>query len=88
MFDHDRSATRGEMATRRLIVFRHATVLGNAPAHALFDRVRIWRHHHGERVPIGDAQLEQVAPARSFANYEITIDREAWPALVDIIEPC
>jgi CRISPR-associated protein Csd2 len=36
MFEHDRSAARGEMASRKLIVFKHATALGKAPAHALF----------------------------------------------------
>ena len=36
MFEHDRSAARGEMATRKLIVFGHASALGNAPAHKLF----------------------------------------------------
>ena len=38
MFEHDRSAARGEMSTRGLYVFRHDSELGNAPAHALFDR--------------------------------------------------
>jgi CRISPR-associated protein Csd2 len=47
MFEHDRSAARGEMATRKLIVFRHATALGNAQAHSLFDRVKTWRVHQG-----------------------------------------
>ena len=41
MFEHDRSATRGEMATRRLIVFEHESPLGNAPAHRLFERVSV-----------------------------------------------
>ena len=43
MFDHDRSAARGEMAPRRLIAFRHASALGNAPAHRLFERVSVRR---------------------------------------------
>ena len=43
MLDHDRSAARGEMAARRLIVFRHASALGNAPAHKLFDLVKVAR---------------------------------------------
>ncbi len=45
MFEHDRSAARGEMATRKLIVFRHASALGNAHAHELFERVKTWRVH-------------------------------------------
>ena len=43
LFEHDRSAARGEMATRKLIVFRHASALGNAPAQDLFRRVETWR---------------------------------------------
>jgi CRISPR-associated protein Csd2 len=41
MFEHDRSAARGEMSTRGLYVFKHASELGNAPAHALFDRLTV-----------------------------------------------
>ena len=40
MFEHDRSAARGEMAARKLIVFEHESAMGNAPAHVLFDAVR------------------------------------------------
>lgn len=39
MFEHDRSAARGEMATRGLYVFKQHSELGNAPAHSLFDRI-------------------------------------------------
>ncbi len=53
MFEHDRSAARGEMATRKLVVFRHATALGNAPAHELFERVKTWRVHKGSQHAIG-----------------------------------
>lgn len=61
MFEHDRSAARGQMTTRRLIVFKHESRLGNAPAHQLFDLVR------AERVNGGDA------PARSFEDYRIVL---------------
>ena len=54
MFDHDRSAARGEMATRKLVVFRHNSALGNAPAHKLFERVKTWRVYKGSRHEIGD----------------------------------
>src|ERR1700724_414994 len=54
MFDHDRSAARGEMATRKLVVFRHNSALGNAPAHKLFERVKTWRVYKGSRHAIGD----------------------------------
>ncbi len=85
MFEHDRSAARGEMAARKLIVFRHESALGNAHAGALFDRVRHWRRVDDENRPIG-ARLDNLPPARAFDDYAITIDRENLPAGVEIIE--
>jgi CRISPR-associated protein Csd2 len=73
MFEHDRSATRGEMATRKLIVFEHESPLGNAPAHALFSRIKA-----GLRDPS--------KPPRSFEEYEITVDRDGLPAGVTLHE--
>ena len=61
MFDHDRSASRGTMAPQALLVFEHSSVLGNAPAHKLFDRVQV-------------AAKPGVAVARSFADYDLTVD--------------
>lgn len=72
MFDHDRSAARGEMATRGLIVFQHDSELGNAHAHSLFDRVRI-RRKEGVEVP------------RAFSDYEVSIDESGMPAGVKMI---
>jgi CRISPR-associated protein Csd2 len=86
MFEHDRSAARGEMATRKLLVFRHASALGNAPAQALFKRVKTWRVFQGERRAIGDERLDNAPPARSFADYAITVDREGLPEGVEVIE--
>jgi len=86
MFEHDHSAARGEMATRKLIVFRHASALGNAPAHALFDRVKTLRVHKGIRHEIGDEALDTAPPARSFSDYAITIDRDGLPAGVEVLE--
>ncbi len=86
MFEHDRSAARGEMATRKLIVFRHATALGNAHASALFDRIRTFRSIRGELYPVGDARTDNAAPARAFSDYAITIDREGLPEGVEILE--
>jgi CRISPR-associated protein Csd2 len=63
MFDHDRSAARGEMAARKLIVFKHADALGNAPAHTLFDRVKVDR-----------VQGESGSPAAAYSDYSIIID--------------
>ncbi len=67
MFDHDRSAARGEMATRKLILFRHAGALGNAPAHKLFELVTCHRTTGAEH------------PARRFSDYEIRFDPAAVP---------
>lgn len=65
MFEHDRSAARGEMATRGLYVFSHDSELGNAHAHALFDRLAVQR--------TGGA----AAPAREFNAYSVTYDGQA-----------
>ena len=65
MFEHDRSAARGEMSTRGLYVFSHDSELGNAHAHALFDRLTVARS--------GDA----ASPAREFAAYSVAFDGEA-----------
>jgi CRISPR-associated protein Csd2 len=73
MFEHDHSAARGMMATQKLIVFKHDTALGNAPSHRLFDLVKI------EKKP-------EVAVARKFADYDVTLDRAALPAGVEVIE--
>ncbi|MBL8289157.1 MAG: type I-C CRISPR-associated protein Cas7/Csd2 [Rubrivivax sp.] len=65
MFEHDRSAARGQMSTRGLYVFEHESELGNAHAHALFDRLAAGR--------TGDA----AGPARDFGAYSITFDGRA-----------
>ena len=72
MFDNDRSAARGLMSAQKLIVFRHDSELGNAPANKLFDLVKV------EKNP------ETVA--RSFADYKITIDRNSLPTGITIEE--
>ncbi len=61
MFEHDRSAARGEMATRGLYVFEHECELGNAPAHALF-----------ARLVAAPKSPEQIA--RGFDAYSVTFD--------------
>ena len=86
MFEHDRSAARGEMATRKVIGFRHDGKFGNAPAHALFDRIKVWRNVGGETRLIGDKRLDNLPPARAFSDYAVTIDREGLPDGVEVIE--
>ena len=72
MFEHDRSAARGEMSTRGLFVFQHDSELGNAHAHSLFDRVRI------------QAKPGVTAP-RGFADYEVSVDDAALPHGVTLL---
>ena len=86
MFEHDRSAARGEMAARKLVAFEHDSALGNAPAHELFERVVIDRVSAGEIYPIGDKRLDNASPARRFCDYRVTIDRENLPDGVTIRE--
>ena len=73
MFEHDRSAARGLMSTRKLVVFKHQDALGNAPAHALFEAVKV-------------AKKPEVAVPRAFGDYSITIDRQAVPGTVEVTE--
>jgi CRISPR-associated protein Csd2 len=86
MFEHDRSSARGEMTTRKLVVFRHASVLGNAHAHDLFARVRAWRVRSGARHVIGDQLPYDWPAARSFRDYAITVERDGLPNGVEILE--
>ena len=67
MFEYDRSAARGNMAVRELIVFKHASELGNAPAYKLFDTVSVKRK-------------EGVVTARSYNDYEVEVAGEKLPA--------
>lgn len=86
MFEHDHSAARSEMATRKLIVFRHASAMGNAPAHALFDLVRIGRNIDGVYRDVDDPSIGNYPPARKYADYAVQIDRANLPGEVEIIE--
>ena len=64
MFEHDRSAARGEMSTRGLYVFKHDSELGNAPAYALFERLQVKPKESG-------------AVARSFDAYSVAFDGQS-----------
>jgi CRISPR-associated protein Csd2 len=86
MFEHDRSAARGEMAARKLVAFEHSCALGKAPAHELFERVVVEREHDGDVYPIGDKRLDNLPPARRSSDYRVTIDHEALPDGVTIHE--
>jgi len=71
MFEHDRSAARGLMSTRGLYVFEHESPLGNAPAHALFERVSV-------------TQKDPAKPARAFSDFEVKVSADALPAGVKL----
>ena len=72
MFEHDRSAARGVMSSRKLFVFKHDSELGNAPAHTLFEKVSVKR-------------IDGSKPARVFSDYDVAIDSK-MPAGVELIE--
>lgn len=72
MFEHDHSAARGQMATRKLLVFKHDSELGNAPAHKLFDMVKVEQKKN---------------PPRDFSDYEIRVpDQSKMPKGVTLEE--
>ena len=70
MFEHDRSAARGEMSTRGLYVFKHDSELGNAHAHKLFERIRA---------------KKKVDVPRNFSDYDVAVDESAMPAGVKLL---
>lgn len=72
MFDIDRSAARGLMSAQKLIVFKHDSELGNAPAHKLFDLVKV------------EKKSQNVA--RSFSDYSVTINKDNLPNGVAVEE--
>jgi len=74
MFDHDHSAVRGKMNARKLIVFKHESALGNAPAYKLFDLVMVKR------------VTDVIKPPRAFADYEVSISKTKIPKGITIEE--
>ena len=66
MFENDHSAARGKMCVRELIVFKHDSELGNAPAHKLFDTVKVCR-------------VNTSAVARSYSDYAVEVDMASVP---------
>jgi CRISPR-associated protein Csd2 len=73
MFEHDRSAARGQMSTQKLIVFKHENALGNAPAHKLFDRVTVTLNDSGK-------------PPRAFSDYTVAVNTEKLPNGISVEE--
>ena len=73
MFEHDHSAARGKMASRKLVVFKHDSDLGNAPSHQLFELVKVSRR-------------AEANPPRSYRDYVVEIDTANAPSGVTVIE--
>ena len=71
MFETDHSAARGKMAVRKLIIFKHDSELGNAPAHKLFDAVQVKR-------------LDESVPARTYSDYTVTVNEASIPSGVTV----
>lgn len=71
MFEHDRSAARGEMTTRKLVVFRHDSAYGNAPAHELFARLSV---------------TPKATPPRGYGDFEVKLDKEGLPSGIAVEE--
>ena len=75
MFEHDRSAARGEMASRKLFLFKHESAMGNAPAHKLFETIVVDR-----------LTTEADGPARAFTDYNVLVKHDALPTGVTLQE--
>jgi CRISPR-associated protein Csd2 len=73
IFESDRSAARGVMSTQKLVIFQHDSPLGNAPAHALFRRVKIER-------------IDKKKPARAYADYDVKVDKDNLPSGITVFE--
>jgi len=73
MFETDRSATRGKMSLRKLIVFRHSSEFGNAPAYKLFEKIKVQRK-------------DKETIAHGYDDYEIIIEKENLPESIELIE--
>lgn len=72
MFDHDRSAARGKMTARILVAFKHDSMIGNAPAHKLLERLKVTR--------VGSDNK----PARAYTDYNVALDEDAMPKGVTV----
>ena len=86
MFDHDRSAARGEMNARRLIVFKHDSSLGNAAAHRLFQLVTVNRIDDGEEIDPAERRARELPPARAYSDYRVRLDETQVPSGIEIID--
>lgn len=73
MFEHDRSAARGLMGTRKLFIFEHTSKMGDAPVQQLFDAITVKRR-------------DESRPARDFSDYTVSVDKDRIPKNIILIE--
>ena len=73
MFEHDRSAARGLMGTRKLIIFEHSSKMGDVSVQKLFDAVAVKR-------------IDESKPARDFSDYTVSVAKDQIPQGVSLIE--
>jgi len=73
MFEHDHAAARGKMSVQKLIIFKHASELGNAQSHKLFELINV-------------AKNSSEKPARDYSDYTVTIDKLNVPEGVEVLE--
>ena len=73
MFECDHSAARGQMATRKLVIFKHDSALGNAPSHVLFERLQV-------------SPKDPTKPARDFSDYLVKLNKDNLPSGVIVTE--
>lgn len=74
MFENDRSAARGLMGARRLVIFEHSSLMGNASAQDLFDRVKAER------------ATDSGKPARDFSDYRVTLDGREFKEFKNVVK--
>jgi CRISPR-associated protein Csd2 len=74
MFENDRSAARGFMSARRLVIFEHESLMGNKPAQDLFARVKVERKDGGQK------------PAREFSQYAVTLDGQELTEFKTVVQ--
>lgn len=72
MFEHDRSAAKGQMTTRGLYVFKHPNALGQAPAHILFEKIRVQCKDSNK-------------PTRDFGDYKIQVENANLPGGIELV---
>ncbi len=68
-FEHDRAAARGEMNPRKLVIFKHASHLGNELSGRLFERVKVTKN---TELP------------RSKDDYRIDVDKGNLPPGIEV----